>query len=96
MLMYGVGALFNIVMLMSTCRVAPVAQSQALFCCGSVMHELLVVVGLSSVTVKEPVGIGGKWDGVDCKGAASSGVCAGRIDVTVVTGTLSSCQRPQQ
>lgn len=60
------------------------------------MHELLVVDGLSRVTAYEPVGTEGKWAGGDCKGAASSGVCAGRIEVTVVTGTLSYCQCSQQ
>ena len=81
---------------MSTCKMAPVAQSQALFICGSVIHELLVVDGLLRVTAYEPVGTAGKWVGGDCKGAASSGVCAGRIEVTVVTGTLSCCQFSQQ
>ena len=60
MLMYGVGALFRVVISMSTCKIAPVAQSQALFICGSVMHELLVVDGLSRVTAYEPVGTEGK------------------------------------
>ena len=41
--------------------------------------------------MKEPVGIAGRFDGVDVNGIASSGVCAGLVAVTVaVVATLKS------
>ena len=68
-------------------------QSQALFCSGWVRHEFVVVHGSSNVTLKVPVGMGGSVVGVLSKGIASSGVCAGIIDVTVVAAGLGTISK---
>ena len=55
-------------------RLAPVEQSQALFCSGLLRHELVVVHGSSSVTANVPVGRAESEVDVVVRGSASYGV----------------------